>query len=123
MQNNSYMPRHWGIFLAFISTLLFSQATFSAEPVLRHKVIDKNVHALIGSIGGRTYENHGLNANFGVIETKDGVILIDSGASAQGAAIIAGEVKKITDKKVRWVINTGSQERESAKLKRDFSTI
>ncbi len=110
MQINPYMPRHWGIFLAFISTILFSQATFSAEPVLRHKVIDKNVHALIGSIGGRTYENHGLNANFGVIETKDGVILIDSGASAQGAAIIAGEVKKITDKKVRWVINTGSQD-------------
>jgi glyoxylase-like metal-dependent hydrolase (beta-lactamase superfamily II) len=110
MQINFCMPRHWGIFLSFISALLFSQATFSAEPVLRHKVIDKNVHALIGSISGRTYQNHGLNANFGVIETKDGVILIDSGASAQGAAIIQGAVKKITGKKIRWVINTGSQD-------------
>ncbi|OYY19474.1 MAG: MBL fold metallo-hydrolase [Polynucleobacter sp. 24-46-87] len=83
---------------------------FAQNADLKPIKLDKNTYALIGSIGPRTYENYGLNANFGVIDTPDGAILIDSGASPQGAAILEKEVKTLTGKKVRWVINTGSQD-------------
>jgi glyoxylase-like metal-dependent hydrolase (beta-lactamase superfamily II) len=72
--------------------------------------VNETTFALIGEIGGRTYENQGLNANYGVIVTNDGVILIDSGASKKGAELINKEVQKITGQKIRWVINTGSQD-------------
>ena len=73
------------------------------------KVVD-NVYALIGPLGQRSAENDGLNANFGFIVTPEGVILIDSGASHLGAEKIAAAIGKVTDKPVRWVINTGSQD-------------
>jgi glyoxylase-like metal-dependent hydrolase (beta-lactamase superfamily II) len=77
---------------------------------LKTQKINESTYALIGEIGGRTYENQGLNANYGAIVTKDGVILIDSGASKKGAELINKEVRKITGQKIRWVINTGSQD-------------
>jgi glyoxylase-like metal-dependent hydrolase (beta-lactamase superfamily II) len=73
------------------------------------KVVD-NVYALIGPLGQRSTENDGLNANFGFIVTPKGVILIDSGASRLGAEKIAAAIGAVTDKPVRWVINTGSQD-------------
>jgi glyoxylase-like metal-dependent hydrolase (beta-lactamase superfamily II) len=78
--------------------------------VLTPQKVNETTFALIGEIGGRTYENQGLNANYGVIVTNDGVILIDSGASKKGAELINKEVQKITGQKIRWVINTGSQD-------------
>jgi glyoxylase-like metal-dependent hydrolase (beta-lactamase superfamily II) len=103
-------PRNWGFFFLIIFISFSMEKAFAVEEILKPVTIEKGIHALVGSIGGRTYENHGLNANYGVIETQDGVILIDSGASYQGAAILDQEIKKLTTKKVRWVINTGSQD-------------
>ena len=68
------------------------------------------VFALIGETGARTYENHGLNANFGVVDTAEGAILIDSGASLEGAKLLADRAQALTGKPVKWVINTGSQD-------------
>lgn len=73
------------------------------------KVVD-NVYALIGPLGQRSAENDGLNANFGFIVTKEGVILIDSGASRLGADKIETAIRAVTAQPVRWVINTGSQD-------------
>jgi glyoxylase-like metal-dependent hydrolase (beta-lactamase superfamily II) len=92
-------------FLASNPILAFAQTS-----ELKSTQIDQNTYALIGSIGARTFENQGLNANFGVINTPQGAVLIDSGASAQGAAILENQIKALTGKKVRWVINTGSQD-------------
>ena len=89
---------------------VFSTLAFGQDAGLKPIKLDKSTYALIGSIGARTYENYGLNANFGVVDTPDGAILIDSGASPQGAAILEKEVKSLTGKSVRWVINTGSQD-------------
>ena len=77
---------------------------FQPQPVTEH------VYALIGPASGRTYDNLGLNANFGFIVTTEGVALIDSGASRQGAQAIERAVRKITDQPIRWVLNTGSQD-------------
>lgn len=73
------------------------------------RVID-NVYAIVGPLGQRSADNDGLNANYGFVVTPDGVILVDSGASRLGAEKIAAAIAKVTDKPVRWVINTGSQD-------------
>ncbi len=80
--------------------------TFKLEP---YRVAD-GVHALIGPTGARTYANHALNANYGVIETAEGTLLIDSGASRAGAELLERHAVALTGKPVRWVINTGAQD-------------
>ena len=69
-----------------------------------------NVYAYVGDTEGRTYENEALNANFGLVVTPKGAVLIDSGASWQGAQQIAAAAQKVTPQPIRWVINTGGQD-------------
>lgn len=69
-----------------------------------------NVYAIVGPLGQRSAGNDGLNANYGFIVTGQGVILIDSGASRLGAEKLAAAVRAVTDRPVRWVVNTGSQD-------------
>jgi glyoxylase-like metal-dependent hydrolase (beta-lactamase superfamily II) len=97
------------LFSLFGALLLSTQAAL-AEPLLKAEKLADGVFGLIGSTAGRLHENLGLNANYGVIDTPDGAILIDSGASASAAKLLSDEVKKLTGKPVRWVINTGSQD-------------
>lgn len=97
------------------SVLLFSLAFISPtlagdEFSLEHKEVAPGIHALIGPTGARSYHNHGLNANFGVIDTAEGTVLIDSGASHLGAQLLEAVSSRLTGKPVRWVINTGSQD-------------
>jgi glyoxylase-like metal-dependent hydrolase (beta-lactamase superfamily II) len=73
------------------------------------KVADK-IYALVGDLGQRSATNLGNNATFGVIITNAGVVLIDAGATAKGAARIETAVKAITNQKVIAVINTGGQD-------------
>jgi glyoxylase-like metal-dependent hydrolase (beta-lactamase superfamily II) len=75
-----------------------------AEPVT------DDVYAIVGPLGQRSPKNDGLNATFGFVVTPTGVILIDSGASRLGAEKLARAIAAVTDKPVRWVINTGSQD-------------
>lgn len=92
-----------GLWLLFLAPL--AQA-FELTP----QRVAEDAYALIGPTGARTYENYGLNANFGFVVTPDGVVLIDSGATRQGAQFIERAVRTVTDKPIRWVINTGSQD-------------
>jgi len=89
--------------------LLLSQAAHGAS-LLKSEDLGGGVHALIGPTGPRLHENFGLNANYGVIDTPDGAILVDSGASTAAAKLLEAEVRRLTGKPVRWVVNTGSQD-------------
>lgn len=93
--------------LLIVLTLMTSSA--QAFQLKAERVVD-NVYALIGPLGQRSADNDGLNANFGFVVTPEGVILIDTGASRLGAERIAATIGEVTDKPVRWVINTGSQD-------------
>jgi len=77
---------------------------------VRFPPVAPGVYAFIGEKSGRTYGNEGLNANIGLVVTPAGALLIDSGASLQGAQQIQAAVKKVTDQPVKWVINTGGQD-------------
>lgn len=81
----------------------------SAGALEATRVSDKT-WALVGELGQRSPVNLGNNATFGVILTDTGPVLIDSGGSAKGAAIIDAAIKQITDKAVIAVINTGGQD-------------
>jgi glyoxylase-like metal-dependent hydrolase (beta-lactamase superfamily II) len=72
--------------------------------------VSETVYAIVGPLGQRSQANAGLNANYGFIVTGSGVVLIDSGASAHGAALLERAVREVTTKPIRWVLNTGAQD-------------
>lgn len=97
-------------FLPALAMLLPALAAAATDYVPVATPVTDGVYAIVGPTGPRTYENHGLNNNQGFVVTDAGVVLVDSGASAEGAALIAAAVRKVTDQPIRWVINTGSQD-------------
>ena len=85
--------------------------SLSAQAVeIVFKPVAPNVYAYVGDTEGRTYENEAINANIGLVVTPAGALLIDSGASFQGARQIAEAAKKVTPQPIKWVINTGGQD-------------
>ena len=91
--------------------LLLSQAlpVRAQGDLLRAQGVAPGVWALVGPLGAPSRDNQALNATYGVVATPEGTILIDSGASAQGAKLLAVMAQQLTGQPVRWVINTGSQ--------------
>jgi len=81
-----------------------------AAGVLAVEKLSENVYALVGPLTNRDATNLGNNANFGVIVTDHGVVLIDPGATYQGARMIHAAIREITEQPVRIVINTGGQD-------------
>lgn len=98
------------ILLALTGALVFLTQAAYAEAILTVDKLGNGIFALIGQTGARLHENLGLNANYGVIDTPDGSILIDSGASTVAAKLLESEARKLTGKPVKWVINTGVQD-------------
>ena len=97
--------------LKLFVALLISLTTFFAQAVeVAFKPVAPGVYAFIGETEGRSYGNEGLNANIGLVTTNAGAVLIDSGASFEGARQIADAAKKATGQSIRWVINTGGQD-------------
>lgn len=77
---------------------------------VRFQPVAPGVYAFVGEKSGRTHANEGLNANIGLVVTPAGALLIDSGASFQGARQIHAAVRQVTTQPVKWVINTGGQD-------------
>lgn len=77
---------------------------------LRFERVAEGVYAFIGETGARSAANQGLNANLGLVLTPAGAVLIDSGATREGARRIEAAVRRVTPQPVRWVINTGGQD-------------
>lgn len=97
--------------IRFVAWFLLSLSGLSAWAVeISFKPVAPGVYAFIGETDGRTYGNEGLNATIGLVATPAGAVLIDSGASWEGARQIAEAARKATGQAVRWVINTGGQD-------------
>ena len=99
-------------FVLGMSVWLGMTAAHAQEPLYTPKAqqVVGNVYAIVGPLGQRSVANAGLNANYGFVVTGQGVVLIDSGASAHSAALIEQAVKAVTPQPIRWVLNTGSQD-------------
>jgi glyoxylase-like metal-dependent hydrolase (beta-lactamase superfamily II) len=72
--------------------------------------LSERVYALVGELGQRSPQNLGHNMTSGFVVGDNGVLVIDTGASARGAAAIAAAVAKITPLPVKWAVNTGGQD-------------
>ncbi len=72
--------------------------------------VTQDVYALVGDLGQRSPLNLGHNMTSGFIVTQDGILVIDSGGSYAGAKAIHQAIKKISDKSIKWVVNTGGQD-------------
>ncbi len=81
-----------------------------AEVPLNIVKISNNVYALKGETSQRSKDNFGNNSTHGVIIGKKSVLLIDSGASFLGAKQIHNAIKTITEKPIKYVVNTGGQD-------------
>ncbi len=95
--------------IVFSIGLLLTTVNARADSLEVQKVTDR-IYALVGELGQRSPKNLGNNATFGVIETDDGVVLIDPGGTRKGAAQIHRVIKTITNKPIVMVINTGGQD-------------
>jgi glyoxylase-like metal-dependent hydrolase (beta-lactamase superfamily II) len=93
----------------FLFTLL-TLPTLAAAVNLRFTEIAPGVHAFVGEMGGRTYDNEGMNANVGFVVTKDGVVVIDSGSSYRAARQMHEAIRRVTKQPVKYVVNTGGQD-------------
>ena len=96
-------------FLLFILLAAAFQGA-QADSVLTTQKLTDNVYVLLGPTTNRDPLNLGNNANFGVIVTGEGVVLVDPGGSYLGAQMIDDAIRAITDQPVRVVINTGGQD-------------
>ncbi len=86
-------------------------AAFAVQAVeVRFQPVAEGVHVHVGDKGPRTLANEGLNANVGLVVTRAGAVLIDSGATFQSARQIHDAVRRVTPQPVKWVINTGGQD-------------
>lgn len=100
----------WTVARGLLVGLAFT-LSFTAQAVeVVFKPVAPNVYAYVGETEGRTYANEAINANLGLVVTPAGALLIDSGASFQGAKQIAEAVKKVTPQPIKWVMNTGGQD-------------
>ena len=104
--------RRIGFKAVLIAPWLTLNLSHASEPVFvpKAQLVVDNVYAIVGPLGQRSVANAGLNANYGFVVTEQGVILIDSGASAHSAAMLEKTIAQVTPKPVRWVLNTGSQD-------------
>ena len=86
---------------------LFSSLAAHAFSTVR---IADNVYALVGDLGQRSPANLGHNMTSGFIVTDEGVIVIDTGGSRANAEKIHAAIRKVTDRKIIYAINTGGQD-------------
>lgn len=77
---------------------------------LKVEKVANNVYALVGDIGPRTPENHGLNNTLGFVITSEGVVLVGSGATPAGARLIEQAVASVTQFPITQLINIGVQD-------------
>jgi glyoxylase-like metal-dependent hydrolase (beta-lactamase superfamily II) len=90
---------------------LMVNSVWAVNPKFNFSVtpITENVYSIVSpSVGLPTTENKGWNSNSHFVVTENGVLLFDTGASETIGNAIKSAIKSVTDKPVRWVINSHS---------------
>lgn len=94
----------WSVCLA-----LAAQAVSAAELQLKPTLVAPGVYAIIGDLGGQTYDNEGLNNNLGFVVGDDGVLVINAGPSTRIAQALHAAIKKVTPHPIKFVVNVNAQ--------------
>jgi len=88
--------------------LLLSASAQAIE--LKVQQVTKQVYALVGEIGPRTPQNHALNNTLGFVLTRDGVVLVSSGATPLAAKLVEKTIAEVSTLPIILVINIGVQD-------------
>ncbi len=98
--------------LLFVVLVMFSINVMAKKTndVIKLVKVTENIYAIVGSLGNRSKQNLGNNATFGFVVTKAGVVLIDPGATYEGAEKIYKLIQTVTTKPIKFVINSGGQD-------------
>ncbi len=91
----------------FTAVCLVSSLTAQAFDTVR---VGDNIYALVGDLGQRSPANLGHNMTSGFIVSNEGVIVIDTGGSRANAEQIHAAIRKVSDRKIIYAINTGGQD-------------
>lgn len=88
--------------------LFFTVSLASAAEIPAPKVVKVNdrIHALLGPMEMPTKQNQGYMVNSILLIGDTGAIVIDTGLSDEIGAMLARHFAKLTDKPIKYVINT-----------------
>lgn len=95
------------------AALSLSTAAFGATPAkvadyaMKAQKVAPNVYAVVTPARDfPSAANKGWNSNSAFVVTKDGVLVFDTGASETIGQALRQTIAKVTDKPVRWVVNS-----------------
>jgi len=106
------------------AALAFSLSLFSLSSVWAQSPADKdpesvlydrpikvaeNVYSAIGATQYYSYDNGGHNNNLSFVIGNESVLVVNGGASYQLAEALHNEIKQLTDKPVRYVVDENGQ--------------
>ncbi|MBF6057646.1 MBL fold metallo-hydrolase [Thiomicrorhabdus heinhorstiae] len=78
-------------------------------PIPQAVKVTDGVYTVVGSMIWHNPANFGLNNNLSFVVFKDGVFVFNAGANAALAYSLHQQIKKITDKPVKWVAVENNQ--------------
>lgn len=95
--------------LAALGLLLSPVATAADSPLPAPVQVSDHTWAWIGPYGPPSKENRGFRMNLGFVVGKEAVAVIDTGYGDPMAKAMLAHIAEVTDRPVRYAINTNSQ--------------
>lgn len=96
-------------FIALFLTLLLPALSVAGDSLPSPQQVSDRTWAWIGPYGPPTRENGGFRMNLGFVVGDKAVAVIDSGYGEAMAEAMLARISAITDRPVKYVINTNSQ--------------
>jgi len=104
------MKQQTSICFIFLFSFFLCHSAFASNNILPPpKQISKHVYAWIGPHGGPNVENKGYRMNMGFVVGGNAVAVLESGFYPKMAEDMISQIKQITDKPIKYVINSNSQ--------------
>jgi len=98
------MTRIFSIVMALFFTVSITSAAEIPAPIVVK--VNERIHALLGPMEMPTKKNQGYMVNSVLLIGDTGAIVIDTGLSDEIGAMLARHYAKLTDKPIKYVINT-----------------